>query len=377
MDSHASDDAIVLTANDAWSAKFAAVDKGYYWDAFLPAFATVSHGNRQSHRHVQPIIKRGTHARVCCMDRAVTSFVELVVARRDPHSPIQVVVLGCGKDTTFFRHQEGRLTSVGGDEKNAAPNTNSEAPSSSNKVHWFEVDHPAVIQEKASIIRANPSLFNSSVEKGTSNCHFRIKPDIYTSYESECTLLGHDLRNDPEGLMLALASNGLRADAPVLFLLECVLMYLPEIATKSLIAALPRHFPQACLCLYEPILGSDPFGRVMEQNLRHANVAQNDSCLVQTRTLAQQMQKLRSAGFNGNVVGCDMWAAYESIVTATQRAQANRSEFLDELEEWILIMRHYCFVVACTNAASGLGEQLGAVGPQSVLGFATGKCELM
>jgi hypothetical protein len=68
-----------------------------------------------------------------------------------------------------------------------------------------------------------------------------------------------------------------------------------------------------------------------------------------------------------------MWAAYESIVTSEQRQLANRAELLDEVEEWMLIMRHYCFVVATTAKDDSLTE----IGPNSKLGFVQGKCQLM
>jgi drug/metabolite transporter (DMT)-like permease len=48
-----------------------------------------------------------------------------------------------------------------------------------------------------------------------------------------------------------------------------------------------------------------------------------------------------------------LWWAYSTILTPEQRQRAQACEFLDELEEWKLIMQHYCIVVACTTA-SGL-----------------------
>jgi hypothetical protein len=44
--------------------------------------------------------------------------------------------------------------------------------------------------------------------------------------------------------------------------------------------------------------------------------------------------------------------AYESIVTKNQRNHASSIEMLDELEEWILLMKHYCFISGTTTAAA-------------------------
>jgi hypothetical protein len=83
---------------------------------------------------------------------------------------------------------------------------------------------------------------------------------------------------------------------------------------------------------------------------------------------------MQKAGF-GIATGCDMYTAYETIIPATDRQVANRCEFLDELEEWMLIMRHYCFVVASTNSTSILGQCFCKVGSLGLLGFESGRCE--
>ncbi len=44
--------------------------------------------------------------------------------------------------------------------------------------------------------------------------------------------------------------------------------------------------------------------------------------------------------------------AYESIVTKNQRNHASSIEMLDELEEWILLMNHYCFISGTTTTAA-------------------------
>jgi len=134
-------------------------------------------------------------------------------------------------------------------------------------------------------------------------------------------------------------------------------MYVPILASKKLLQAISVSADNTFFACYEPILdsnssssnsnnsSSDPFGRVMEQNLVKIGVASPECCLLQTRTLQDQLEKLIECGFV-RAVGCDMWSAYETIVTDDQRKRANQSEFLDEYEEWVLIMRHYCFVVA-------------------------------
>jgi O-methyltransferase involved in polyketide biosynthesis len=387
---------IIATADDAILAKQATVQAGYYQDPFLEPFCqravgvtvTALNNNRQQQRQrrqVQPIIKRGTHARVCVMDRAIGAFLKL-----HHSSSCQIVVLGAGKDTSFFRYRAGLLNYD--DNIPVSPNTDK----SQAKVHWYEVDQPSVIQEKAKTIEETPFLSSSSSSNSlrpTPHGYRLIDDDVdgdnkspSTSSSLTYTLVSHDLRDPPNQLFQKLA---LDTKLPTLYLLECVLMYLPDDASRTLLQALNGSADHVWVACYEPILQNDPFGTMMQQNLIKARVAQPDSSLLQTRTLSDQMTKLISGKSNAQngfwtATGCDMWSAYETIVTNDQRQRANQCEFLDEVEEWMLIMRHYAFVVACggtktrTNAASTTGDdEYSRIGPGSPLGFVEGRCQML
>ena len=210
--------------------------------------------------------------------------------------------------------------------------------------------------------------------------YYEMEPSMGVS----CTLIGHDLRQD--GVMEKLQQAGCDPTAPTLFILECVLMYLPEQDSQRLLRSITdmyRHH-EAYLCLYEPILGTDAFGTVMETNLSRAGLATPDASLLQTRTLADQLAKVvHTAGWT-QATACDMWHAYDTIVTAEQRQRANRAEFLDEWEEFQLIMHHYCFLVAATTTATttttttsglSLGDDLCQIAPKSLMGFSPGQAE--
>lgn len=333
-----SDASIMGTADDAASTKYAAVQAGYYSDPFLAPFTV-----RQ--RHCQPLIKRGTHARVMCMDRAISAFVE---NREDPH----IVVLGAGNDTTFFRYISGFLT---------------EEPKA---VQWYEVDHPSMIHQKAKIIQQNERSFQAQV-KSHSSGGFVVTSDKAT--KSMCHLVDHDLRESPSELIDKLSQHGLhRKTHAILFVVECMQMYLEECESRTLWRSLALQCPQACLVLFDPIVGrSSSFGSVMEQNLLRARVITPNSSMVQTRTLSQQVEKLVDLCGWQQAIGCDMWWAYNTLLTPEQRRHAQNCEFLDELEEWKLIMQHYCFVVACATEA---GLDICQVGP--LLGLEASRCEI-
>ena len=380
---------VKATADDAMVAKLATTHSGYYVDPFLdamirnpvvgstgrerPAGAAFNQNIHMGRRRtIQPIIKRGTHARVCVMDRAISTFLKTTTTTQTKN--IQIVNLGCGKDTSYFRYRNGNIMGMEredeqDDMKMTSPEEKRAAAAAAaaaqehmeheheyeygydKQVHWYEVDHKSVIKEKASLIQNSNLLSSYCPQLIKTKNGYECKST--TSSSSSYHLVGHDLRESPAKLLEKLK---LDPTLPTLYIMECVSMYVPISASKKLLQAISVSADNTFFACYEPILdsnsssnsnnsSSDPFGRVMEQNLVKIGVASPECCLLQTRTLPDQLEKLIECGF-ARAVGCDMWSAYETIVTDDQRKRANQSEFLDEYEEWVLIMRHYCFVVA-------------------------------
>lgn len=392
-------DVLVMgTAEDAVRAKHAAAAAGYYQDPYIAAFAdgaataaatrtaSLSKQQRQQRQQqpaVQVIIKRGTFARVACIHKAVTTFLNETKSA----AAQQVLVLGSGKDTSFFRVLD-ELSSLQRNDRGAGRQ--------GGGLRWFEVDHDEVLREKMAVIRKNPSIFraNTVVHKSddANNDLYEIVQSVGGSCENRwvdattCRLVAHDLKDDPDGLVRQklIRQAGMDPSLPTLVVLECVQMYLPVTSVTNLLKAITCAFTDCTLVSYEPILGAasdDAFGRMMQENLTKAGVVlrgESESCLVQIRTLRQALLHfVQSAGFV-RAVGCDMYAAYETVLSAAQRQTAHRCEFLDELEEFTLIMRHYCFIVASNNNHSMVGQNMCAVGQNnesSLMGFVSGRCE--
>ena len=109
--------------------------------------------------------------------------------------------------------------------------------------------------------------------------------------------------------------------------------------------------------------------------------------LEKTRTLSDQMTKLSECGFDV-VVGCDMMTAYDhGVIKIDDRRRAAEREMLDELEEFVLLMKHYCLVVGvCCKGGGGdteseggrsIGYRLCSVGEESLMGFQEGRCTVV
>lgn len=349
-----SEELIMATAGDAVTTKFAAEQAGYYKDPFIAAFhnaPSILARRDNVNRPVQVIIKRGTFSRVCCIATAIEKFVGLV----EPTQSAQIVVLGAGKDTNYFRLIQRRQ--------------GSNIPF----VRWVEIDHTTVLQEKLSVIRDNSSLFNVTLlHNDDDNEHTELKSvDPTLQSTSSCVMIPHDLKKSDE-LIGKLTRSGLDPQIPTLFVSECVFMYLPDEKTRSLLSVLSTTFRDSCICLYEPIVGhGDMFGQMMEENLSRAGVARPDSGLLRIRSNQEHINRLYHSGFVFSTA-CDMNDAYETILSQEQRQKASRSEFLDELEEFVLIMKHYCFTVGSTEG-SEIGRKLCMAGKESLLGFDEGR----
>lgn len=217
-------------------------------------------------------------------------------------------------------------------------------------------------------------------------------------------------------------------------------MYLPECSIRNLLQCIaesptrsadygnscsgPSSTPSSsfvAIAVYDPIPSHDGFGRSMIDNLQQAGIAlagesgiedRSNQCDVNegsdsnnvhsrqflglegTRTLSDQLARLVHSGGFDIAVGCDMMSAYNyGIISEEERRRAARCEMLDELEEFVLLMEHYCFVVGvafphdtmcktalnddennCACTSSCVGERLCTVGENSPIGFREGHC---
>ncbi|KAL3778718.1 hypothetical protein ACHAW5_006115 [Stephanodiscus triporus] len=499
------DDAVRSTADDAALAKLSCVERGYYDDPYLRPMSVGAgglvrgggrggnmksgggddededddegddgrrrrnmprHDHRHHHRHhrarcgandqsgTEPMIRRGTHARVMAMERAIDAFLSLDAPPPQPSSSSsssspshsssskgeeeggggcgrgcirrrrQIVILGAGRDTTYLRYRFGGKKRGGDDDGHGR-----------DGVRWFEVDHPSTIEQKARIWlprcvpdghdyeclatnregdddasytiviapRTKQGVDDDEAEGGRNNGpdYRRVKGDddasslsstlSSSSYSSDYHLVGHDLRSSPDALFRKLVHHGYdekSSSSSTLFVLECVLMYMPETSARDLlrrIAAGPTSSTSTsssfvAVAIYDPIPGHDRFGQLMIENLKRAGVAGGDGggggrrrggdderesdnarllpSLEVTRTLADQLARVRTCGFDV-AVGCTMVDAYEhGVMRDGDRRRAMRCEVLDELEEFYLLMRHYCLLV---GVASSLSRGVGCI----------------
>ncbi|KAL5120782.1 carboxy methyl transferase for protein phosphatase 2A [Pleosporales sp. CAS-2024a] len=328
---HVSDNAVRATDQDAAASRVSCVELGYLHDPYAKLFATQPATRRL------PLLNRGSYVRTSAIDRLVTKFI-----LTQPASAKQIVSLGAGTDTRFFR-----LT-------DAYPNLH---------LRYHEIDFPSNTMAKIASIQQQPLLHRK----------LRKAPRDATSYHSETyNIHALDLRSlasFPDAPSRPDIPN-LDPTIPTLILSEMCLAYLQPSTVQSIISTFLGHYLQpttpASLVLYEPILPQDAFGKIMISNLKMRNIHLHT--LVAYPELADQRARLKGYGLDTASEAEDTSHIWRHWISDEEKERVAGLEFLDELEELELLLRHYCVAWGWRDGTSDIFSKAWVdIGKQSVV----------
>lgn len=257
----------------------------------------------------------------------------------------QIISLGAGSDTRAF--------SLLSNYKNTS------------KILYHELDFKVSTTKKVHTILETPALAETI---------YGDKPPLPTSNEeqpheihtSNYHLHACDLRSlkaDSELL------EGMDPSLPTLVISECCLCYLQPEESDQVFAWLTRHFQSTSgglgIILYEPIGGGDSFGEVMIENLASRGISL--PTLKKYPTLQSEVLRLSERGLaNGGLAkACDMMYIYETWISADEHARIARLEFLDEIEELSLLLKHYCVAWTVANGNEAWTQAFDTLGSQA------------
>ncbi|KAH0271618.1 leucine carboxyl methyltransferase, partial [Aureobasidium melanogenum] len=307
----ARDKIIRQTDGDASNSRLSAVQLGYLHDEYATCFLQGQIPRRY------PLINRGTYVRTSAIDRLVDNFLSIAIdahASNESAAPLaQIISLGAGSDTRFFRLSSSRRRSL----------------------LYHELDFLDNVQAKLSAITSTPRL--SHLLPNT-----QISPDKSSLQSANYNLHSIDLRD------LASANPPsiphLSTTLPTLLLSECCLCYLPPQTTSSILSYFTSCIPTSSLALilYEPIRPYDSFGKTMLANLASRGIALQT--VKKYYSLEAQRQRLKTAGLVSGQGAVDVEQIYygDEWVNEQERDRVERLEWLDEVEEWKLLASHYC-----------------------------------
>jgi len=303
---------IIGTCEDALTAKASCANLGYYKDPFISALSP--RGARKS-----PIINRGYWGRIKIVESVVDEFLQLHKGQK-----VQILNLGAGMDTLFFRMYIAGLTA--------------------NVSKFVEIDFPEVISRKVVALSGEPAF-----RKITKDWKFSLKEckgDVYEAFGGDLSHL--------EDIEHSLKVCGVNFSAPTLILSECVICYMEVKASDQLIRWSVSAFSgNLAMLVYEQILPGTRFGKMMVKNL-HARGLPTAS-LFAYPTLEAQEKRYTEIGFK-QAAARDLKTLYNEYIDQKECSRVARIELFDEFEEWNMLMGHYCCTLALRDAASDLGQ---------------------
>ncbi|CAB1338279.1 unnamed protein product [Coregonus sp. 'balchen'] len=280
-DSDTADEAVRSTCDDATTCKRYATSKGYWTDPY-----------------VQYFVRSG-------MNHLLDAFL------RKTECDCQIVNLGAGLDTTFWRLKD----------ENLMPRK------------YFEVDFPMIAARKIHNIKTKPPLSKPLIETHSTDS---LLLDGHSLDSDRYCIIGADLRDIP-GLDDKLKKFHLNPELPTLFLSECVLVYMTPDQSSKLVNWASDTFHTAMFVNYEQLNMMDRFGQVMIENLqrRQCNLAGVEVC----QSLESQKERFLKTGWE-NADALDMMTVY-SVIPQDDVARIERLEFLDEKELLQQLLQHY------------------------------------
>ncbi|KAF9578598.1 hypothetical protein BGW38_005520 [Lunasporangiospora selenospora] len=327
------DDVIRGTDDDAFISKLSAVNLGYLDDPFVKHFV-----KRPSRR--PPIINRGSYLRTTMLDNLMANFLKND-SRLDQGSstggaasssstttvPLikkQIVSLGCGSDTRYFKLKANGL--------------------SAHK--YFEIDFAESTAKKAITIKKNKKLLDIIADPdhklGLGGTEF---------YSKDYSLLSGDLREFVDSIVPKLKAQGFDTSLPTLFLSECVLIYIQPRDSDDIVDWVGTNMDAALFVVYEQINPSDPFGAMMLRNLKARQIELPG--IHAYPSLKSQEERFMSRGWI-SAKAVDMNTLHDSISEAEMK-RISALEIFDEVEEWQLLAQHYCIAWAY-NVKKDLGS---------------------
>jgi len=298
-----SDDGVIGTNDDAASCKRYAVEKGYWHDPFISQLVQKNSSSRKA-----PEISRGYYARVTGIKILVENFLRVTSGN------CQIVNLGAGFDTLFWRLHEG----------NIAPKC------------FVEVDYEQVTTRKCHQIKSKSVLLNalSAEDSEIVMNKSEIHSGCYHLVSANLTNVGT--------LEAKLTSCGLDKSLPTLFIAECVLVYNETEITNKIIKYIADSFPTTFFVNYEQVNMTDGFGEVMMQNLKARDcLLRGVSACISVET---QLNRFLTNGWTGG--DClDMKTLYRCLPQQDLQ-RIERIEMLDERELLDQLLYHYCIAWA-------------------------------
>ncbi|EUB61062.1 Leucine carboxyl methyltransferase [Echinococcus granulosus] len=309
-----SSESVQYTNDEATATKAYAVRLGYWSDPYIKLFCPIPSSST-------PEISRGYYVRVQTFEAVVIRFIQ------ECNKVCQVVNLGAGSDTLFFRLKD----------KDLLPKA------------YIELDLPGNVRKKIFTLQRNKAL-QAALPTGDSGFLPSTAPKDRISFGCY-HLLSFDLKAPSASLISLLCDSpdgpSLSPGLPTLFLAECVLVYIPTEFSSSLLSTLSNKFTQAAFLNYEQVNMQDKFGEIMQSHFR------DRSCELPGLAACGSLEEQKSRFINNGWTEVHAWTINEVFSSFPQGAisRISQLEMLDDTEITQQLYDHYCIVLATNTGA--------------------------
>lgn len=257
--------------------------------------------------------------RTTAIDRIVGTFTASTQGRR-----AQIVSLGAGSDTRFFRLRRQR---------------------SDLDLIYHELDFPANTRAKIGRLR-KPDFVKAAKQL----CQVDLDASDVEVTEGGSRLGSPTYCIHPTDLRTLSPGRSPLSDInttlPTLLISECCLIYLSPDHADAVLESFTTLFPPAtplAIVVYEPIRPFDSFGRTMVRNLTARGI--HLQTLEKYADLKEQRQRLEQARFaaeGGGAEAADVDFIWRQWIDEKEKGRVEGLEWMDEVEEFVLLGKHYC-----------------------------------
>ncbi|KAE9133737.1 hypothetical protein PF007_g3206 [Phytophthora fragariae] len=329
-----SDHNVTETAFDAVKCKLSAVTLGYFQDPFLRFFV------EKPTRRI-PLIHRGYYLRHV----AITRCVELFLSQYTTSAEVNIVSLGAGFDTLFFRLLEQRQFA--------------------GKISFAEVDCDAIVSAKTKLL-SDEDVRAGLFPKDAENLSVVATADGKVAWQCRVpsatySLISCDL-GDKERLDATLHAAGVDRSLPTLVQAECVVSYLAPEKGTMLLRWVAEAFPNSSIALYDPI-GLQASEEGDDKNATDSDKEETGAfgstlqryfavkgCTLRGargfRTAADHARRLLALAHWKRCRILDMNGVFAACTTAEEKRRLATLEPFDEFVDWMLCNSHYAIYLA-------------------------------
>ncbi|CCE65177.1 hypothetical protein TPHA_0K00430 [Tetrapisispora phaffii CBS 4417] len=273
-------------------------------------------------RNSYPVMNYGTYLRTVSIDSLLNSYLD----ERVSNEYIQVVNLGCGSDLRFV-HLLNNFKNI----------------------KYIDVDFKDALELKGKVLRTNLKFkqalkLDTEIMDKTENGSQLIHTENYVMMEG-------DLKDTSD--IITKLSRYTDTNAKTVFITECALCYLPDIAAQRLIDKIIDTFDSGYWISYDPIGGNqekdkDRFGKIMQDNLKSSRDLELPTLLkyfsedLYSSRFTQHTNSSKKITVNIK----NLWEFYLQSINDNEKKRLQKLQFLDEIEELKIMQSHYIILNA-------------------------------